>query len=159
MIISMLSCVNSNLLFSSRTLHAMSCDGLFFRRVTNVNAGGTPALSLFLSTIVSVFFVLGSFERVIAMLSFFFVANYTLTYISLFVLRKREPEMNRPYRAWGYPWTTAIALLASAMFLVGSILTDRDNAPLALGMLVLSYPVFGVLKWVSRRRDSATLSS
>jgi basic amino acid/polyamine antiporter, APA family len=159
MIISMLSCVNSNLLFSSRTLHAMSCDGLFFRRVSNVNAGGTPALSLLLSTIVSVFFVLGSFERVIAMLSFFFVANYTLTYISLFVLRRKEPQMNRPYRAWGYPWTTAIALLASAIFLVGSIATDRDNAPLALGMLVLSYPVFRVLKWVSRRGDSATLSS
>jgi APA family basic amino acid/polyamine antiporter len=159
MIISMLSCVNSNLLFSSRTLHAMSCDGLFFRRVTNVNSGGTPALSLLLSTIVSVFFVLGSFERVIAMLSFFFVANYTLTYISLFVLRRKEPEMNRPYRAWGYPWTTAIALLASAMFLVGSIATDRDNAPLALGMLVLSYPVFRVLKRVSRRGGSATLSS
>jgi APA family basic amino acid/polyamine antiporter len=159
MIISMLSCVNSNLLFSSRTLHAMSCDGLFFRRVTNVNSGGTPALSLLLSTIVSVFFVLGSFERVIAMLSFFFVANYTLTYISLFVLRRKEPEMNRPYRAWGYPWTTAIALLASAMFLVGSIATDRDNAPLALGMFVLSYPVFRVLKRVSRRGSSATLSS
>jgi len=159
MIISMLSCVNSNLLFSSRTLHAMSCDGLFFRRVTNVNAGGTPALSLLLSTIVSVFFVLGSFKRVIAMLSFFFVANYTLTYISLFVLRRKEPQMARPYRAWGYPWTTAIALLASAMFLVGSIATDHDNAPLALGMLVLSYPVFRVLKWVSRRGDSATPSS
>jgi basic amino acid/polyamine antiporter, APA family len=159
MIISMLSCVNSNLLFSSRTLHAMSCDGLFFRRVTNVNAGGTPALSLLLSTIVSVFFVLGSFERVIAMLSFFFVANYTLTYISLFVLRRKEPQMNRPYRAWGYPWTTAIALLASAMFLVGSIATDRDNAPLALGMLVLSYPVFRVLKRFSRRGDSATPAS
>jgi APA family basic amino acid/polyamine antiporter len=159
MIISMLSCVNSNLLFSSRTLHAMSCDGLFFRPVTNVNAGGTPALSLLLSTIVSVFFVLGSFERVIAMLSFFFVANYTLTYISLFVLRRKEPQMNRPYRAWGYPWTTAIALLASAMFLVGSIATDRDNAPLALGMLVLSYPVFRVLKRVSRGGDSATSNS
>ncbi len=63
MIISMLSCVNSNLLFSSRTLHAMSCDGLFFRRVARVNPGGTPALSLFLSTLVSLFFVLGSFLR------------------------------------------------------------------------------------------------
>jgi len=39
---------------------------------------------------------------VIAMLSFFFVANYTLTYASLFVLRKKEPQMERPYRAWGY---------------------------------------------------------
>jgi basic amino acid/polyamine antiporter, APA family len=159
MIISMLSCVNSNLLFSSRTLHAMSCDGLFFRRVARVNPGGTPALSLLLSTIVSVFFVLGSFERVIAMLSFFFVANYTLTYASLFVLRRKEPQMERPYRAWGYPWTTAIALLCSVVFLVGSILTDRENAPLALAMLVLSYPVFRVLKWVSRRGDAATLSS
>jgi basic amino acid/polyamine antiporter, APA family len=155
MIISMLSCVNSNLLFSSRTLHAMSCDGLFFRRVARVNAGGTPALSLFLSTIVSLFFVLGSFERVIAMLSFFFVANYTLTYTSLFLLRRREPQMARPYRAWGYPWTTAIALAASVLFLIASIATDRENAPLALAMLVLSYPVFRVLKWVSRRGDSA----
>jgi APA family basic amino acid/polyamine antiporter len=151
----MLSNINSNLLFSSRTLHAMSCDGLFFRRVTNVNAGGTPALSLFLSTVVSLLFVLGSFERVIAMLSFFFVANYTLTYASLFLLRKREPQMNRPYRAWGYPWTTAIALGASILFLTGSIATDRENAPLALVMLVLSYPVFRVLKWASNRESTA----
>jgi len=155
MIISMLSCVNSNLLFSSRTLHAMSCDGLFFRRIARVNAGGTPALSLFLSTIVSLFFVLGSFERVIAMLSFFFVANYTLTYMSFFVLRNREPQMDRPYRAWGYPWTTGIALGGSILFLIGSIATDRENAPLALAMLVLSYPVFRALKWAANRESTA----
>ncbi len=155
MIISMLSNINSNLLFSSRTLHAMSCDGLFFRRVARVNTGGTPAFSLLLSTIVSVLFVLGSFERVIAMLSFFFVANYTLSYASLFVLRKREPLTNRPYRAWGYPWTTGVALGASILFLIGSIATDRENAPLALAMLVLSYPVFLVLKWVTQRADAS----
>jgi APA family basic amino acid/polyamine antiporter len=149
MVISMLSCLNANQLFCSRTLHAMSCDGLFFRRAAKVNVGGTPAFSLLLSTIVGIVFVLGSFERVIAMLSFFFVANYTLTYTSLFVLRKKEPQMDRPYRAWGYPWTTAIALIGSVLFLIGSIATDRDNAPLALGMLVLSYPVFRVMKWAS----------
>ncbi len=146
MVISMLSCLNANQLFCSRTLHAMSCDGLFFRRAAKVNVGGTPAFSLLLSTIVGIIFVLGSFERVIAMLSFFFVTNYTLTYTSLFVLRKKEPQMDRPYRAWGYPWTTAIALIGSVLFLIGSIATDRDNAPLALGMLVLSYPVFRVMK-------------
>jgi APA family basic amino acid/polyamine antiporter len=159
MIISMLSCVNSNLLFASRTLHAMSCDGLFFRRVARVNSGGTPALSLLLSTTVSLFFVLGTFERIIAMLSFFFVANYTLTYTSLFLLRRREPQMARPYRAWGYPWTTAIALAASVLFLIASIATDRENAPLALAMLVLSYPVYRVLRRVSRRGDAATSPS
>jgi basic amino acid/polyamine antiporter, APA family len=151
MIISLLSCINAVQLFCSRILYAMSADGLFFRIFSRVNKGGTPELALLLSTAAGVLFVLGSFERVIAMLSFFFVANYTLTYASLFILRKREPNMPRPYRAWGYPWTTAIALIGSVLFLVGSILTDRHNAPLALGMLILSYPVYRVMKWVSAR--------
>jgi APA family basic amino acid/polyamine antiporter len=156
MVISMLSCLNANQLFCSRTLYTMSCDGLFFRRAARVNPGGTPVMALFLSTVVGVLFLLtGTFERVIAMLSFFFVANYALSYASLFVLRKREPQMARPYRAWGYPWTTGIALGASALFLIGSIVTDQKNAPWALAILVLSYPVFRVLKWVTQRADAA----
>jgi len=151
MVVSLLSCLNANQLFCSRTLYAMSVDGLFFHQAARVNQGGTPTISLLLSTVVGVLFVLGSFERVIAMLSFFFVANYTLTYTSLFVLRKKEPQMLRPYRAWGYPWTTAIALLGSVLFLVGSILADRHNAPRALAMLALSYPVFRLLKWATIR--------
>ena len=158
MVISMLSCLNANQLFCSRTLYAMSCDGLFFRPVTKVNAGGTPTIALLLSTIAGVLFVLGSFERVIAMLSFFFVANYTLSYASLFLLRRKEPNMPRPYRAWGYPWTTGIALVASAIFLVGSIVTDQKNAPWALAMLVLSYPVFLALKWMTPRPDTPNLT-
>ncbi len=156
MVISMLSCLNANQLFCSRTLYTMSCDGLFFRRAARVNPGGTPVMALFLSTVVGVLFLLtGTFERVIAMLSFFFVANYALSYASLFVLRKREPEMVRPYRAWGYPWTAGIALVASVLFLAGSILTDQKNAPWALATLVLSYPVFRVLKWVTYRAEAS----
>jgi basic amino acid/polyamine antiporter, APA family len=150
MIVSLLSCLNANQLFCSRTLFTMSRDGLFFHQAARVNPGGTPTIALLLSSIVGVIFVLFSFERVIAMLSFFFVADYTLSYASLFVLRKREPEMPRPYRAWGYPWTTAVALIASILFLAGSILTDRENAPLAAGMLVLSYPVYWLMKKGSR---------
>ena len=100
-------------------------DGLFFRRAAKVNAGGTPAFALFLSTLVAIVFVLFSFERVIAMLSFFFVANYTLSYASLFLLRRKEPEMPRPYRAWGYPYTTGIALGGSILFLDR---IDRDRS-------------------------------
>jgi APA family basic amino acid/polyamine antiporter len=151
MVISLLSCLNANQLFCSRTLYAMSCDGLFFRQAAKVNAGGTPAFALFLSTAVAVLFVLGPFERVIAMLSFFFVANYTLTYASHFILRKKEPQMPRPYKAWGYPYTTGVALIGSILFLVGSIATDRQNAPLALVMLVASYPVYRAMKYAAKR--------
>jgi APA family basic amino acid/polyamine antiporter len=152
MVVSMLSCLNANQLFCSRILYAMSCDGLFFKMAAKVNKGGTPTIALLLSTIVGVVFVLGSFERVIAMLSFFFVVNYTLSYASVFVLRKKEPEMARPYRAWGYPWTTAIVLVGSVAFLVASIITDRKNAPLALAMVVLSYPVYKVMKMASKNK-------
>jgi basic amino acid/polyamine antiporter, APA family len=155
MVISMLSCLNANQLFCSRTLYAMSGDGLFFRQAAKVNPGGTPTIALLLSTIAGVAFVIGSFERVIAMLSFFFVANYTLTYTSLFVLRKREPQMNRPYRAWGYPWTTGIALGGSVLFLIGSIVADRENAPWALALLILSYPVYRLMKFAARRESKA----
>jgi basic amino acid/polyamine antiporter, APA family len=151
MVISLLSCMNANQLFCSRTLYAMSCDGIFFRQGAKVNAGGTPTLALFLSTVVGVLFVLGPFERVIAMLSFFFVANYTLSYASLFLLRKKEPEMPRPYKAWGYPYTTGIALAGSVLFLIGSIATDRQNAPLALIMLIASYPVYRAMKFAASR--------
>lgn len=158
MVISMLSCLNANQLFCSRTLYAMSADGLFFRQAARVNRGGTPTVSLLLSTIAGIIFVLGSFERVIAMLSFFFVANYTLTYTSLFVLRRREPQMTRPYRAWGYPWTTGIALGGSILFLLGSIVTDRDNAPWALAILILSYPIYRLMKLVTRESKPASAS-
>ena len=169
MIVSMLSALNANQIFCTRTLHAMSCDGLFFRRASRVNSGGTPVLALFLSTIAGVLFLLtGTFERVIDMLAFFFVANYTLSYTSLFLLRKREPELSRAYRAWGYPWTTGIALTASVVFLVASLVTGlRDAfatgrfwppspAVLALAILALSYPVFRAIKWAAQSADGKT---
>ncbi len=156
MLISLVSCINANQLFCSRTLFAMSSDRLFFRFGAKVNAGGTPTISLLLTTIVAIIFILGTFERVIAMLSFFFVANYTLSYWSLFVLRKKEPSLPRPYRAWGYPYTTALALIGSILFLVGSIVTDRHNAPLALLLLVASYPIFLLVKYAGRARSNET---
>jgi APA family basic amino acid/polyamine antiporter len=169
MIVSLLSCINACQMFSTRTLYAMSCDRLFFRQAARVNKGGTPVVALFLSTLVGITFILGSFERVIAMLSIFFVANYTLSYTSLFVLRQREPDMPRPYRAWGYPWTTAIALAASATFLIAAfgaewqnnlprindlrswwVSLSTNNSLLTVLLLALSYPLFRILKWASR---------
>jgi APA family basic amino acid/polyamine antiporter len=150
MVISLLSCINSCVLFSTRVLFTMSRDGLFFRHAASVNPGGTPTLSLFLSALVGILFVLGSFERVIAMLAFFFVANYTLSFVSLFVLRRRERQLARPYRAWGYPWTSAAALIGSILFLIGALVTDRENTPYAFGLLLVSYPLFLLLKFASR---------
>ncbi|HEU4768888.1 MAG TPA: amino acid permease, partial [Pyrinomonadaceae bacterium] len=113
-----------------------------------VNEGGTPNVALFMSTLVAVLFILlgQTFDRVIAALAFFFVANYILSFISLFVLRRREPDKPRPYRAWGYPITPALALLGSLLFLAAAIRAETRNSLYALGLLAVSYPVFRLLK-------------
>jgi len=147
-IVSMLSGINALHLMATRVLFAMSRDGLFTGRAAAVNEGGTPTVALFLSALVSVLFiVLGqTFERVITVLAFFFVANYILSFISLFVLRRREPEKFRPYRAWGYPVTPALALIGSIAFLAGAIRADQRNSVYALLLLAVSYPVFRVIR-------------
>jgi APA family basic amino acid/polyamine antiporter len=147
-IISMLSAINSNHLMASRVLFAMSRDGLVTGKASVVNDGGTPTMALLASTVVAVIFILfgRTFERVITVLAFFFVANYALSFISVFVLRRREPDKPRPYRAWGYPWTTGIALAGSIAFLIGAIASDTANSAFALVALVASYPVFLVFR-------------
>lgn len=147
-IASMLSGINAYHLMASRVLFAMSRDGLFTKKAAAVNEGGTPTIALFLSALVAVLFILFGrrFEVVITVLAFFFVANYVLSFISLFVLRRREPDKLRPYRAWGYPLTPALALIGSIVFLAGAIWVDRTNSLYALLLLAVSYPVFRLMK-------------
>ena len=147
-IISMLSGINALHLMATRVIFAMSRDGLFTTRAAVVNKGGTPTVSLFLSAAIAVVFIVfgKTFETVISVCAFFFVANYVLSFISLFVLRRREPDKPRPYRAWGYPFTTGLALIGSVVFLAGAIYADRQLSLYALLLLAASYPVFRLLK-------------
>ena len=147
-IASMLSAINALHLMATRVVFAMSRDRLFTTKAAVVNAGGTPTVSLLLSTLVALLFIVFGqrFERVITVLAFFFVAQYILSFISLFVLRRREPDKPRPYRAWGYPFTTALALISSLVFLAGAIFADTANSLYALLLLGVSYPVFRLMK-------------
>jgi APA family basic amino acid/polyamine antiporter len=147
-IVSLLSAINACHLMASRVLFAMSRDGLFFNRVSQINKGGTPTVALFLGTVVTLIFIVfgQTFEKVITILAFFFVAMYVLSFISVFVLRRREPEKERPFRAWGYPWTTGLALVGSIAFLMGVIAGDTRNSIYALALLGISYPTFKLLR-------------
>ena len=158
-ILSMLSAINAYHLMATRVLFAISRDGLFAKKAAAVNKGGTPTVALFTSAAVAVIFIVigQTFDKVIAVLAFFFVANYTLSFFSLFVLRRREPEKDRPYRAWGYPWTTGLVLIGSVLFLVGAIAADLKEGTrysiYALVLLAVSYPLFRLLKIANARSE------
>jgi len=147
-IVSMFSAINACHLMATRVLFAMSRDGLFFNRVGTVNPGGTPSWALLSSAVAALTIIIfgQTFEKVITVVAFFFVANYSLSFLSVFALRRREPEKERPYRAWGYPWTTGIALVGSILFLAGAIASDTKNSVYALLGLAVSYPVFWLMK-------------
>jgi APA family basic amino acid/polyamine antiporter len=126
----------------------MARDGLFWRRAATVNAGGTPAVALLSSTVAALLFILvgGTFTAVIRVLAFFFVANYTLSFVSVFLLRWREPDRVRPYRAWAYPWSTTAVLGGSVAFLAGAASADPRSSGLALALLGVSYPLFRLVR-------------
>jgi APA family basic amino acid/polyamine antiporter len=146
-LVALLSALNSNILMAPRVIFAMSRDRLFWRGASEVNRGGTPDVALLISSALAVAFIIsGRFEQVIALLAFFFVANYTLSFLSVFALRRREPDAERPYRAWGHPFTTALALLASIAFLVGCVLSDTKMSLYSLGILAASVPIYLLIK-------------
>src|SRR5438105_5776542 len=98
-ILSLLSTINAYTLTAPRILYAMSCDELFHHRASRVNRGGTPTITLLISVLAAVLFIVSAkFTAILAALAFFFVANYSMAYISVIVLRRREPDLPRPYR-------------------------------------------------------------
>ena len=144
--VSAISTINALLLVTPRILFGMSRDGLLPCRVASVNQGGTPTTALFLGALGAIALVLsGSFEKLSAIASFLFVTVYLSGFCALFVLRVREPNLPRPFKLWGYPWTNLGVLLVSAIFLVASIVADLKHALFTLILLALSYPIYLML--------------
>ncbi len=145
--------INLGYMFAARVIYAMSTDGLFFRQCRRVNRGGTPTVALVASLAATIVFLLfsGSFVRLVEALAFFTVVNYVILFLSVFILRRKEPDLPRPYRAWGYPWTTALTLAGGVAFLVGNIVGGTGVSLTALVVVVLSYPLYLVFRRINTR--------
>ena len=149
-LISILSGMNGIALMAPRILLAMSRDRLLPEALQTVNPGGTPTVAHWTSIGVAAgFIVSGTVATVLALCAFFFVVNYTLSFLSVFALRRKEPETPRPWRVPGFPFTTGLALLGSLAFLIGSLVSDWSHSWKSLLLLALSYPVYRVV--VARR--------
>lgn len=152
--ISILVSCNAGTMQTPRVLFAMSRDRLFFPHAARVNTGGTPTVSLALSTAAIVFFLVsGTIDQLLGVLSFFLVANYALVFIALFVLRWKEPDTPRPFRAWGYPVVPGLALLGSLVYLGSTIWVDPNNSVKALALLGASVPLYWMVR-VARGRPA-----
>jgi basic amino acid/polyamine antiporter, APA family len=146
-LLSIIAIVNAILMFTPRTLYALGRDGLFSTRAVMVNRGGTPVVALAVTVLVAMILIaLGTFEKLMATYAFYAVANNILLIGSLFVLRKRSPDLPRPFRTWAYPFAPLGVLLISIALIVGFIITDTRDSVYALMMLAASYPIYRLIK-------------
>jgi APA family basic amino acid/polyamine antiporter len=137
-VISLVPLLNAITMMGTRVIFALGRDRLFWSRTSTVNPSGTPDTATLLTAAVAVgLIVTGTFQRLIAMTSFFLAANYALCCVALIVLRRREPDVARPYRAWGYPWSVWLVCAGSVIFLLGTLAGDMFNGLAALGLLAI----------------------
>jgi len=141
---------NIQYMAASRVLHALSVDGLGSRRATRVSERGTPTGAVALSwLLMGSLIVAGGFEFLLNLCALLFMVGYIALVLGVFRMRHRAPERERPYRAWGYPWSglvCAVGWIAIAVFVA---LMDPRSALYSIGLAAGSVPVF---LWLKRRR-------
>jgi APA family basic amino acid/polyamine antiporter len=154
-LIAVTSTINAGLLLTPRILFAMARDRLLPQNLVVVNQGGTPGAALLVCAVASIALVLsGSFETLISIAAILFVANYVPVYAALLVLRKREPDLPRPYKVWFYPWTPIFLVVVALAFLIGSVIGDLRHSLFTL-MLILLSGIAAVI--ITTRRARASL--
>ncbi|MBB3839852.1 APA family basic amino acid/polyamine antiporter [Runella defluvii] len=116
-LISSFGCANGMILAGARVYYSMAQDGLFFNKTGELNKNAVPEYALWLQFLVAVALSLsGRYGDLLDMISFVVVIFYVLTIAAIYVLRKKEPTLDRPYKAWGYPILPAIYILMGLAF-------------------------------------------
>ena len=152
-LISTFGCNNGLILAGARVYYAMARDGLFFRRVGSLNHRRVPAAGLVVQSIwVALLCLTGSYNQLLNYVIFAALVFYALTTIGLFMLRTKRPEVERPYRAVGYPVLPAlyIALTTAVMLLILLSPSTRQDAFLGLAIVVIGIPVYFIWRAVEQ---------
>lgn len=144
-----------------RILHALAVDGLANQRARRVGTGGNPVIAVLMTWLVSVSLILiGGFEFLLLLAVFFFIPLYLAVIAGVLILRKREPDTKRPFRAWGHPYSTIVCLIGWSIITGFQAWVERETALYAVAMVAVSWPVYLKLKGTGVSRSTRqTLTS
>jgi len=143
---------HQNVLYMStpRIIQALAVDGLAVKKAGEISKGGNPIFAVILSWALSVgLIIIGGFEFLLHLTVFFHLIVYVLLIAGVIILRKRQPDVERPYRAWGHPWSTIICLLGWIFLTLFESIVEIQTVLYALIMIVISWPVF---KYITRSK-------
>lgn len=145
---------NASILMSARIFYAMARDGLFFRSAARIHEKHqTPAVAIVLQGVWSVILVWsGSFDQLTDMLIFASFIFYGSTAFGVLLLRRKYPNLHRPYRVVGYPAVPILFCIFCTMLVIMTLVSQPREALTGLGLMATGLPFY----WVWHRRDART---
>ncbi|HUI42451.1 MAG TPA: amino acid permease [Terriglobia bacterium] len=153
-LISIFAALNGSILSGSRIPYAQARDGLFPAALARVNPRfHTPAVAIAAQAVLaSIFALTGAYETLYTKAIYSEWIFYALVTAGLLILRRRRPELRRPYRTWGYP-AVPLLFVAIAALLLGDTLRERPaDALWCLGLVASGIPAYGIWRWLKARQ-------
>ena len=155
--VSTFGCNNGLILAGARAYYAMAQDGLFFRRVRELNKNHVPAWALIIQGIWAGFLVLprvakpdGTYGNLYSNLLDWVISAalifYILTIAGVFMLRRKQPNAERPYRAWGYPIVPALYILGASVILIVLFIYQPKTTLPGLIIVLTGVPIYFLWK-------------
>ena len=141
--VSTFGCNNGLILAGARVYYAMAKDGLFFRKTGELNSKAVPEFALWIQAVVaSILCLSGTYGNLLTMISLVAVIFYMLTIIGIFILRKKQPDTERPYKAFGYPVLPIIYIALALVFCIALVIASPEYSLYGLGIVILGIPLY-----------------
>ena len=141
--ISTFGCNSGLILSGGRLFYAMAKDSLFFKQAGELNKHDVPAKALWFQCIWACLLCSsGKYGALLTYATFASLLFYILTIYGIFILRKKEPDAERPYKAFGYPLIPALYIIVTALICVALLINDTMSTGLGLGIVAVGIPVY-----------------
>jgi APA family basic amino acid/polyamine antiporter len=147
------------LMSGARVYYAMAEDGIFFHALAKIHPRWhTPVMSLVLQAIwTSVLALSGKYDELFTYVMFMMVLSYVLTVAGLFVLRRKQPDMPRPYRCTGYPVLPAIYVILGSLWALNAAVEKKKETLVGTAIVLLGVPFY--FYWKRKRNAASALST
>lgn len=156
LMLSSLGTLHTSILSNSRIPYAMAEDGVMFKLFSKLSVNGVPVNAVIFQGIwATVLALSGSFDTLTDYVIFASWIFYAMITMSIFVFRKREPDAERPYRAWGYPIVPVIFLLVTGWLLINTLMTSPVQSMIGIGFILLGLPVYFFLTAGNKKDEKA----
>jgi APA family basic amino acid/polyamine antiporter len=155
----LVSTISSMIIAGPRVISAIGNDFSVFKIAAKTNKHGIPVYAIWIqSAIALILLYSGSFDFILNCTTFVLILFSTITVLGVFVSRIQSPDLVRPYKAWGYPFTPALYIVANLWFLYFALKWKQQESLIGLGIVATGLVVYFVAKKLSKDGDVKTIS-